>query len=422
MTENDFEGLALSSEILSALQDAGYSKPTDIQLAAIPVALTGKDIMATAQTGTGKTAAFALPLLYVLQQAGLNKSAATTEQANVKSRGSRTAVRGLILSPTRELAQQIESNLQIYGKNLDLRISVLVGGLPITKQIRELNKGVDIIVATPGRLLDLLNRKAVQLNQVDFFVLDEADRMLDMGFVHDVRDIARALRTKPQTLLFSATTSPQVEQLSSVLLQNPVRIAVDPPQSVGDNITQKVYFVDQGNKRDLLIDILSKEEIKRALVFTETKSNANVVAAVLSRAGLNADTIHSDKSQKDRQKALQDFDSGKITVLVATDVMARGIDVDGISHVINFELPRDAENFVHRIGRTARAGATGIALSFCDNTEVGSLRGIENFTGETLEADESHRFHSPFVAHMKKQASTPFGRSSGRRRSGFGRR
>lgn len=422
MTDNNFESLALSAEILSALQDAGYSKPTDIQLAAIPIALTGKDIMATAQTGTGKTAAFALPLLYVLQQAALNKSAATTEQTNAKGRGSRTAVRGLILSPTRELAQQIENSLQIYGKNLDLRISVLVGGLPITKQIRELNKGVDIIVATPGRLLDLLNRKAVQLNQVDFFVLDEADRMLDMGFVHDVRDIARALRTKPQTLLFSATTSPQVEQLSSVLLQNPVRISVDRPQSVGDNITQKVYFVDQGNKRDLLIDILSKEEIKRALVFTETKSNANVVAAVLSRAGLNADTIHSDKSQKDRQKALQDFDSGKITVLVATDVMARGIDVDGISHVINFELPRDAENFVHRIGRTARAGATGIALSFCDNTEVGSLRGIENFTGETLEADESHRFHSPFVAHMKKQASTPFGRSSGRRRSGFGRR
>lgn len=425
MTENTFESLALSAEILSALQDAGYSKPTDIQQAAIPVALTGKDIMATAQTGTGKTAAFALPLLHVLQQAAHKKSAASTEQSNTttKARGrDRTAVRGLILTPTRELAQQIESNLQIYGKNLELRICVLVGGLPITKQIRELNKGVDIIVATPGRLLDLLNRKAVQLNQVDFFVLDEADRMLDMGFVHDVRDIARTLRTKPQTLLFSATTSPQVEQLSSVLLQNPERIAVDPPQSVGDNITQKVYFVDQGNKRDLLIDILSKEEIKRALVFTETKSNANVVAAVLSRAGVNADTIHSDKSQKDRQKALQDFDSGKITVLVATDVMARGIDVDGISHVINFELPRDAENFVHRIGRTARAGATGIALSFCDNTEVGSLRGIENFTGETLEADESHRFHSPFVAHMKKQASTPFGRSSGRRRSGFGRR
>ena len=422
MTNINFESLALSPEILSALEDTGYTEPTEIQAAAIPLALEGTDLMATAQTGTGKTAAFSIPLLQQLQLSHKPLKETDDEQGEQKRRTPKSKVRGLILTPTRELAQQIDDNLKSYGKNLPFNVAVLVGGLSIQKQVRELKKGVDIIVATPGRLLDLMRRKEVNLRAVEFFVLDEADRMLDMGFVHDVRDIERALKKERQTMLFSATTSPQVDQLCTVLLKSPERIAVDPPQSVGENITQRVYFVDTGNKRDLLMEILEKEEVARALVFTETKSNANVVSAVLGRAGIKCDTIHSDKKQKDRQNALKAFDSGDIQVLVATDVVARGIDVDGISHVINFELPKDPENFVHRIGRTARAGATGVALSFCDNTEVGSLRGIENFTGESIEVDDSSQYHSSFVQHMMKQASSPFGRSSGRRRSGFSKR
>lgn len=377
----NFESLGLKSEILSALKNSGYTTPTPIQAAAIPLALAGRDILATAQTGTGKTAAFALPILERLP--------------------SGKGIKALILSPTRELAQQIETNIKEYSKNLKTKVTSIVGGLPINKQINDIKDGADILVATPGRLLDLIQRRAVSLSQVKFFVLDEADRMLDMGFVHDVRDIARKLKTERQTFLFSATISGDVLNLSRVLLKNPERVSVDAPQSVGDNITQKVYFVDREDKRDLAVSILS--DLDKALVFTTTKSNANVLASVLVRRGIKADAIHSDKTQKARQETLSAFANGEISVLVATDVMARGIDVDGITHVLNYELPRDPENFVHRIGRTARAGSSGVAISFCDITEVSFLKSIEGFTNQPIEVETDHPYHSSFIQTLKDQ-------------------
>lgn len=425
MNDSTFESLALDQEIVSALKAAGYEKPTEIQSAAIPLALKGRDLMATAQTGTGKTAAFALPILQLISKMPKLEEEKQQERGDKQPKKGKPQIKALILSPTRELAQQIEESLNTYSSNLKLKTTSVVGGLPIQKQIRALKRGVDILVATPGRLLDLMQRRAVRLKHVSFFVLDEADRMLDMGFVHDVKDIAKALKKDRQTLLFSATTSNDVAQLSKQLLRNPEKVAVDPPQSVGENIEQRVYFVRQKDKRDLMYEILENEEVKRALVFTTTKSNANVLAALLSKKGIEADAIHSDKNQKARQKALKAFDEGSVRVLVATDVMARGIDVDEISHVINYELPNDPESFVHRIGRTARAGSSGVAISLCDMNEVGQLRAIESFTKESLTIDEDHSFHSPLVATMKNQKTSPFAKRRGRRgrsRGGFRKR
>lgn len=414
MEEASFESLALNEDILSALKKAGYEKPTEIQSVAIPIVLEGSDIMATAQTGTGKTAAFSLPLLQQLLSAKSGTVDAGSEKdGKGNNRKARVNVKALILSPTRELAQQIEESLQTYSQNLSFKIAAVVGGLPIKKQISELKSGVDILVATPGRLLDLMGRRAVDLSQVDFFVLDEADRMLDMGFVHDVNDIARAIKSKRQTLLFSATTSDQVMQLSRVLLKRPERISVDPPQSMADKVVQRVYFVDEGDKRDLMIELLSKEELEHVLVFTRTRSSANVLAAYLTRKGIKADAIHSDKNQRDRQKALGAFDKGEISVLVATDVMARGIDVSGITHVINYELPQEAESFVHRIGRTGRAGSSGFAFSLCDLNDVSVLQSIERFIEEKLEVEEDHSFHSRFVETMKNRRESPFAKKRG---------
>ena len=386
MNSNQFNNLALHPSILRALAQEGYQKPTDIQRVAIPQVLAGKDLLATAQTGTGKTAAFALPILHMLH----NKPAS-----------SQGAIRTLILTPTRELALQIDESLRCYGRYLPLRSAVILGGVSPQPQIRALRQGPQILVATPGRLLDLLNQGHIRLGQIEKFVLDEADRMLDMGFVHDVRRIVSKLPKNRQTLFFSATMSAQIAKLAATMLKQPAKVEITPAASVSGNIAQKVLFVEQTNKRALLTDILKGENIPRALIFTRTKHKANRITRQLSNSGIAADAIHSNKSQGARQKALAAFDRGKVKVLVATDIVARGIDVEGISHVINYELPNDPESYVHRIGRTARAGALGTALSFCDAEEVSMLKGIEKLTRHRLTALEDHRFHSNAIAAQR---------------------
>jgi ATP-dependent RNA helicase RhlE len=389
MNTKMFEDFNLSEAILRAVRDEGYRQPTDIQRAAISEILEGKDVMATAQTGTGKTAAFCLPMLDMLQ------------------RSRRKGLRALVLTPTRELALQIEASLRAYGRYLPLKSCVLLGGVSMSGQVSALRKKPDIVVATPGRLLDLMHQKEVILNGIEFLVLDEADRMLDLGFIRDVQTIVSEIPTARQTLLFSATLSPEIAGLASDMLKNPVWIATTPVASVDIKIDQKVLFVDQANKGSLLIDILKGNNVQRALVFTRTKHRADRVMRHLSRNGISADAIHSNKSQNGRQRSLAAFDNGRITVLVATDIMARGIDVEGISHVINYELPNDAQSYVHRIGRTARAGAAGIALSFCDASEVLMLKGIEKLIRFELPAAEEHAFHSTAVASMRNPTPRP---------------
>ena len=381
-----FTDLGLSTPILRALSSQGYTEPTPVQHAAIPAALAGEDIIATAKTGTGKTAAFALPILQRLEQ----------------GRGRR--IRALILTPTRELALQIDRNFRDYGCHLHQRTGVLLGGVKADPQIRALKRGVDILVATPGRLLDLMDQGYVDLGGVETFVLDEADRMLDMGFVNDVRQVVRQLPRNRQTLLFSATMSKAVRSLASTMLTNPREVAVTATATVADNIEQRVMFVNKANKRDLLADILDSEDTGRTLVFTRTKRMANRVAQMLDKRGFSADAIHSNKSQGQRQRALAAFEKGRVPVLVATDIVSRGIDVDDITHVINYELPEDAENYVHRIGRTARAGRAGVALSLCDRDEVSLLRGIERLTRIPLTVTEDHRWHAPAIAASRDGA------------------
>jgi ATP-dependent RNA helicase RhlE len=388
-----FKDFCLSEDILRAVRDEGYRQPTDIQRAAIPEILAGKDIMATAQTGTGKTAAFCLPILDMLQR-----------------RQGRNALRALVLTPTRELALQIETSLRVYGRFLPLISCVVVGGVSISGQIKALRKRPDILVATPGRLLDLIRQGNVHLDGIEFLVLDEADRMLDMGFIHDVRTIVSEIPTARQTLFFSATLSAEIAGLAFDILKNPVSIATTPAATVAVNIDEKVLFVDQANKGSLLVDILQGNDVRRALVFTRTKHRADRVMQHLSRNGIPADAIHSNKSQNGRQRSLAAFDKGRVMVLVATDIVARGIDVEGISHVINYELPNDAENYVHRVGRTARAGAAGTALSFCDANEILMLRGIEKLIQHELIAVEDHAFHSPTVASLHRQRPGASGR------------
>ena len=407
MNTKMFEDFHLNEAILRAIRDEGYRQPTDIQGAAIPEILSGKDVMATAQTGTGKTAAFCLPMLHMLH------------------RGKGDAGHGpraLVLTPTRELALQIESSLRAYGRYLPLKTSVVVGGVSITGQIHSLRHKPEVVVATPGRLLDLMRQKQVTLAEIQFLVLDEADRMLDLGFIHDVRSIVSRIPAARQTLLFSATLSSEIAALASDMLKNPVFVATAPPASIAAKIDQKVLFVDQANKGSLLVDILKSSGVQRALVFTRTKHRADRLTRHLSRNGISAGAIHSNKSQNGRQRSLAAFDKGRIMVLVATDIMARGIDVEGISHVINYELPNDAENYVHRIGRTARAGATGIALSFCDASEVEMLKGIERFIRCELPATEEHAFHSTAAASLRNPSPRPVQWRSFGPRGRFGRR
>jgi ATP-dependent RNA helicase RhlE len=376
---HSFAQLDLVEPLQRALRAENYETPTPIQAQAIPHLLAGKDLLGIAQTGTGKTAAFALPILQRL--------------AAERSTPVRNAMRALILTPTRELAVQIHDSFRAYGRFLQLRSAVIYGGVGQKPQTDALARGPDIVVATPGRLLDLMQQGHVRLDRVQVFVLDEADRMLDMGFIHDVKRVIAKLPPARQSLLFSATMPPEVERLVQGILKQPERVEVTPQATTVERIDQRVLFVNSADKRALLADVLKDPAIARVLVFTRTKHGANRVAEQLDKSGVSADAIHGNKSQSARQRALEDFRRGKVRVLVATDIAARGIDIDGITHVINYELPNVPESYVHRIGRTARAGADGIALSFCDPSERAFLRDIEKLTHQRLAVIETHRFH-----------------------------
>ncbi len=369
-----FSELALSPQILRAVRDEGYETPTPIQSQAIPPALDGRDILGCAQTGTGKTAAFALPILHKLHEAGV-----------ANDRGYHYA-RALILSPTRELAGQITDSFATYGRHTRLRHTAIYGGVSQHRQEKALGRGVDILVATPGRLMDLIDQGIIDLCEVEMFVLDEADRMLDMGFINPIRKIAAMLPTDRQTMLFSATMPREIKALADSLLTNPVRVTVTPVASAAPLIEQSVYMVGRDQKQSLLHHLIGEHEIERTLVFTRTKHGADKVTRRLNLAGIAADSIHGNKSQSQRQRALDGFRAGKSRVLVATDVAARGLDIDDISHVFNFDLPHEPEAYIHRIGRTGRAGATGAAIAFCDQEERPLLRQIERLTGKPITA------------------------------------
>lgn len=374
-----FENLNLIEPILKALKAEGYIQPTPIQAKAIPLILSKRDLLGVAQTGTGKTAAFAIPMIQLMAE-------------NTKIAIGKRPIRSLILTPTRELAIQIGESFANYGKNLNLKHKVIFGGVSQHGQVEALHTGFDILIATPGRLLDLMNQRYVSLNDIQFFVLDEADRMLDMGFVHDVKKIIAKLPSKRQSLFFSATMPPVIVQLADTILVNPVKVEVTPVSSTANTINQVVYFVDKENKKRLLIDILKDKKIERALVFTRTKHGADKVAKDLTKNGINSQAIHGNKSQNARQNALNNFKSKLTRVLVATDIAARGIDIDELTHVINFELPNIPESYVHRIGRTGRAGASGIAIAFCDAEEKEYLRDIQKLIGKQIPVIENHPY------------------------------
>jgi ATP-dependent RNA helicase RhlE len=380
-----FSDFKLLNPIQTAVQKTGYKVPTPIQVQAIPYLLAGRDLLGIAQTGTGKTAAFALPMLDHLAR-----------QPRTLSRGH---VRSLILTPTRELAAQISASFATYGKDLRFRQAVIFGGVGQQKQVDALVKGVDVLVATPGRLLDLIGQGYVKLDRLEIFVLDEADRMLDMGFIHDVRRVMDRLPDQRQTLLFSATMPSDIARLAKELLTNPVRVEATPPATTVETVEQKVMFVDKSEKIHLLNSLLQDPEFTSALVFTRTKHGADKVARHLLSHRINADVIHGNKSQSARERALDGFRSGKIQVLVATDIAARGLDVPGVSHVINYDLPNEPENYVHRIGRTARAGRSGVAISLCEAAEKLYLVDIQKLVGDLIEVVSDHQFHSEAAAH-----------------------
>jgi len=375
-----FAAFGLRVPVLRAVAAEGYSTPTPIQVQAIPFVMQGRDLLGCAQTGTGKTAAFALPLLHRMSDPAQTKR--------------RVGPRVLVLAPTRELAVQIADSFRVYGKHVSLNYGVILGGVSQGSQVATLRRGVDVLVATPGRLLDLMSQGCVPLADVETLVLDEADRMLDMGFIDPIRRIIAKLPAKRQNLLFSATMPPAIATLAGQILRDPAKVSVAPAATTVDTVSQSVYFVRQSDKRTLLREVLRDPALTRAIVFTRTKAGANRVTRDLNAAGVTADAIHGNKSQNARQNALTGFRNGKVRVLVATDIAARGIDVDGISHVINFELPNEPESYVHRIGRTARAGASGVALSFCDAAERTYLRDIERLTRKSLSVVANHQFVS----------------------------
>jgi ATP-dependent RNA helicase RhlE len=367
-----FEQLGLTEPLLMALRKKGYTTPSPIQQKAIPPAIKGNDILGLAQTGTGKTAAFAIPILELLNQ---------------RSSKGYKHIRALILAPTRELAIQINDSFESYGSYTKVQQQVIYGGVSQHPQTIALRTGTDVLIATPGRLLDLISQGYVNLDHLEILVLDEVDRMLDMGFIRDVQKILRLLPKQKQTMLFSATMPPEIAKLSASLLTNPVRVQVTPTSSTVEKIDQYVYFIPKQSKQLLLVHLLNEKQMRRTLVFTRTKHNADRIAKELKKASIHADAIHGNKSQSARQNALVNFKRGKLKVLVATDIAARGIDVDALEHVINFDLPEVAETYVHRIGRTGRAGATGVAISFCDDREeMGSLKSINKLIGQKIPA------------------------------------
>jgi len=385
-----FEKLNLIEPILRALKTEGYTTPTPIQEQAIPIVLQNRDLLGCAQTGTGKTAAFAIPILQLLYQDRLNHK----EQKTIKA---------LVLTPTRELAIQIDESFAAYGKHTGLKHMVIFGGVSQNPQTDALRRGVDIVVATPGRLLDLMNQRLVHLEHIRMLVLDEADRMLDMGFVHDVKKIIAKVPAKRQTLFFSATMPNEIKQLADSILNRPERVEVTPVSSTADTIQQSLYYVEKNDKKALLIHLLKDKAIKTALVFTRTKHGADKVVKDLVRVGITAEAIHGNKSQNARQRALSNFKNRTTRVLIATDIAARGIDIDELSHVINYELPNIPETYVHRIGRTGRAGLNGVALSFCDAEEVEFLKDIHKLISKQIPVEEGH----PYPMSLQSIASRP---------------
>lgn len=377
-----FENLNLIEPILRALQNEGYTSPTPIQEEAIPELLDGRDLLGCAQTGTGKTAAFSIPILQRLY--------------NDNRHG---GIKALVLTPTRELAIQIDESFEAYGKYTGLKHTVIFGGVSQVPQTAALRRGIDILIATPGRLLDLISQGFVNLRSLEYFVLDEADRMLDMGFIHDIKRILPLLPKKRQTLFFSATMPPEIANLANSLLHNPVKVEVTPVSSTVDMIEQCVYFIDKNDKKNLLIDLLQNPAIESALVFTRTKYGADKLAKALCKAEIKAEAIHGEKSQTARQRALTNFKAHTTRVLIATDIAARGIDVDQLSHVFNFELPNVPETYVHRIGRTGRAGHEGTAIAFCDTEELPLLKDIQKLIGKAIPVIGDHAWMTP--AHKK---------------------
>ena len=377
-----FHDFGLAEPILSALADENYATPTPIQSQTIPLVLAGRDVVGIAQTGTGKTAAFALPILNHL---------------NAKRfRPQRRTCRVLVLSPTRELSSQIADSFATYGKNIrPLDIALAIGGVPIKRHIRAVQNGVEVLVATPGRLLDLAQQRALSLSAIEILVLDEADRMLDMGFIHDIRKIVAMLPKQRQTLFFSATMPQEITALASQMLNDPARVAVTPQATTAERVNQRVIHTDKPAKQALLAEVLKAEPVDRAIVFTRTKHGADKVVRGLAKSGIDAHAIHGNKSQNNRERTLAAFRDGSVRVLVATDIAARGIDVDGVSHVINYDLPNVPESYVHRIGRTARAGATGVAISFCDREEAAFLRDIEKLIRMTIPATRHQTAGAP---------------------------
>lgn len=406
-----FKELNLVEPILKALEEKGYETPTPIQGQAIPHALKGRDILGCAQTGTGKTAAFSIPILQLLENAPDDRR-----------------IKALILTPTRELAIQIEESLNAYGRNMRLRNFVIFGGVSQRPQEKALQRGVDILVATPGRLLDLMNQGIVDLQYIQFFILDEADRMLDMGFINDVKKVIAKIPEKRQTLFFSATMPPEIAELANRILVDPIKVEVTPPASTVEKIDQSVYFVPKNRKRNLLLHLLENADIENALVFTRTKHGANRVVKELSQRGVRAMAIHGNKSQTARQKALSEFKAGNLRVLVATDIAARGIDIDGLTHVINFDLPNISESYVHRIGRTGRAGAEGIAIAFCDFDEAAYLQDIQRLIGLKVPVVDDHPYPLEEMPDFSKKLKPPKKEQRaprpprGDRRGGGGRR
>jgi superfamily II DNA/RNA helicase len=384
-----FNDFGLVEPITRALASESYVTPTPIQAQTIPVAMSGRDVIGIAQTGTGKTAAFALPILNRI--------------VTQRVRPERRACRVLVLSPTRELSGQIADSFRTYGKFVrPLKISLAIGGVPINRQIRDMAHGAEVLVATPGRLLDLAAQRAVSLDKIEVLVLDEADRMLDMGFIHDIRKIVAMLPKERQTLFFSATMPGEITRLADAMLRDPVRVSVAPQATTAERIAQRVILTDKPSKGALLVEVLNAETIDRVLVFTRTKHGADKVVRVLEKAGIPSAAIHGNKSQNHRERTLAAFRDGSVRTLIATDIAARGIDVDGVSHVINYDLPNIPESYVHRIGRTARAGAEGVAISFCDHEEAPYLRDIEKLIRMAIPAENRRTGRAPAPAQAAK--------------------